>query len=195
MRSMLVFILVLVQCITASAQTPIELEVIRSQHTLLVKRGDTVLRSFKVALGSGGRKAKTREGDHATPTGTYHIRAIRESDRFHLFLQLDYPNVSDARRALKNHSITRQQYRDILEAHVWGLLPPQDTFLGGQIGIHGIGHETPEKLKIHQVADWTQGCIALRNGEVDELVRYIQIGTRVHIVDHPEPHKQTITAR
>jgi len=166
-----------------SASDDIELLVLRSQHELIVKQNGMTLRTFKVAFGSGGKKAKRREGDHTTPKGKYQINRVRDSDRFHVFIQLNYPNMNDAKRALKNHSISRQQYRDILDAHNKGKLPPQNTALGGAIGLHGIGLETKDKIEIHQVADWTQGCIAMRNNEIEELSRYIDVGTAITIID------------
>jgi len=168
---------------TVVANDDIELVVLRSEHQLIVKKNGITLRTFKVAFGSGGKKAKLREGDHTTPKGKYQINRMRDSDRFHLFLQLNYPNMNDAKRALKNHSISRQQYRDILNAHSKGKLPPQNTALGGEIGLHGIGIETKDKLEIHQIADWTQGCIAMRNYEIEELSRYIEVGTVISIID------------
>ena len=62
-------------------------------------------------------------------------------------MQLNYPNMNDAKRALKNHTISRMQYRDILDAHHAGRLPPQNTALGGAIGLHGIGVETQDKIE------------------------------------------------
>ena len=168
---------------TVVASDDIELVVVRSQHQLIVKQNGMTLRTFKVAFGSGGKKAKLREGDHTTPKGNYRINRMRDSNRFHMFLQLNYPNMDDAKRALKNHSISRQQYRDILDAHSEGRLPPQNTALGGAIGLHGIGHETKDKVEIHQIADWTQGCIAMRNHEIEELSRYINVGTQISIID------------
>lgn len=167
----------------AFARDSVELLLSRSEHKLMVLKNGTMLRSYRVALGSGGEKAKLKQGDSKTPKGDYKITKVRESDRFHLFLQLNYPNMSDATRALRTHTITRQEYRSILDAHVFGQLPPQDTELGGAIGIHGIGKETDEKVKIHQNIDWTQGCIALRNKEVEELSHYVSIGTPISIID------------
>jgi L,D-transpeptidase catalytic domain len=60
-------------------------------------------------------------------------------------------------------------------------MPPQDTRLGGSIGIHGIGEETVEKVQIHESLDWTRGCIALRNADLHALRPYLDIGTRVVI--------------
>jgi len=181
-----IFILVFLQLIfVCSSVTASEMEliIVRSDHELIVKKDGMTLRTFKVAFGSGGKKAKLREGDHTTPKGQYSISRMRDSDRFHLFFQINYPNMNDAKRGLKSHLITRPQYREILDAHAFERLPPQNTALGGAIGIHGIGHETQDKLEIHQIADWTQGCIAMRNDEVEELSRYINVGTQVTIID------------
>tara|TARA_R110002049_G_scaffold285705_12_gene467233 strand:+ start:1461 stop:2036 length:576 start_codon:yes stop_codon:yes gene_type:complete len=169
--------------LSVNASENIELLISRSAHTLSVKQGDVTLSTFKVAFGSGGKKAKLREGDHTTPKGAYVINKIRDSENFHLFMLLNYPNMDDAKRALKEDLITRTQYRAILIAHIEGRLPPQNTALGGAIGIHGIGVETKEKLEIHQLADWTKGCIAMRNDEVEVLRRYISPGTKVTIID------------
>ena len=57
----------------------------------------------------------------------------------------------------------------------------QNTPLGGAIGIHGIGEITEEKLEIHRTINWTKGCIALTNDEIDDLLHYIGVGTKVVI--------------
>jgi hypothetical protein len=123
------------------AEEEIELVIDRSEHELRVKLGQSTLRTFKVAFGSGGRKAKLREGDHKTPLGTYYIRRMRASDRFHLFLQINYPNISDAERGLNSQLITKKQYQQIVRAQLNGRMPPQNTALGGAIGFHGIGND------------------------------------------------------
>jgi murein L,D-transpeptidase YafK len=159
-----------------------ELVIKRSEKRLIIKKAGSVIRSFHVALGSGGREGKEEEGDRRTPLGEYHIVQVRDSDRFHLFIQLDYPSVRDAINALKAKRINKDEYREILDAHIFGTLPPQNTPLGGAIGIHGIGIETKDKLKIHKLINWTQGCIALRNQEIDQLTHYVSKGTTVKIV-------------
>lgn len=178
-----VFIILCLLCTTASASEDIELIVIRSEHKLLVMKNDIVMNSFRVAFGSGGRKAKLQRGDRTTPKGTYRIKKIRSSDRFHLFLQLNYPSVNDAITALASKLISKAQYNAILDAHIADKIPPQDTPLGGSIGFHGIGDETQDRIEIHQIADWTQGCIALRNHEIEILKRYVKNGTQVSIID------------
>ncbi|MCC5797538.1 MAG: L,D-transpeptidase family protein [Methylophaga sp.] len=169
--------------VTIAKASTVELLVVHSQNKLLVKQDDLTLRTFRVALGSGGREHKQMEGDRRTPLGTYRITEVRPSDRWHTFLQMNYPNMDDARIGLRNGLITREQYRAILQAHVYGELPPQNTPLGGAIGIHGIGEETEERLNIHEIANWTQGCIAMRNHEVKELLMYISEGANITIIE------------
>ncbi|MCK5867272.1 MAG: L,D-transpeptidase [Mycoplasmataceae bacterium] len=165
------------------ASPDIDIVVIRSKHQLMIAKGSKILHTFKVALGSGGKKPKLRSGDHLTPTGIYRISKIRNSERFHMFIQVNYPNMKDAVRGLKNQTITRAVYRDIMDAHGQRKLPPQNTKLGGAIGFHGIGLETEKKIEIHEMADWTKGCIAMRNDEIEILRRHVHIGTRVRILD------------
>ena len=179
----LFFTMVSLPTIPLANVVDISLVVSRSTHTLFVKRGSQVLKRYRVALGSGGRQAKMREGDDRTPTGKYKITQIRDSDRFHLFMQLNYPNIQDAKRALVKKVITKAEYNAVLDAHIFGVQPPQNLVLGGAIGIHGIGLESQEKIKIHRNIDWTEGCIALRNAEVEELSQYVTVGTEIHIVD------------
>lgn len=182
-HALIVFAVIGTVFVPVNADENIEVVISRSKHQLAVKKDGVNLRTFKVAFGSGGRKAKLREGDHTTPKGDYQISKVRDSDRFYMFIQLNYPNVDDAKRAYKNHTISDKQYQAILDAHMFGYLPPQNTALGGAIGIHGIGQETPDKIEIHQISDWTQGCIAMRNDEIKELNRYIDVGTKISIID------------
>ncbi len=170
----------------------IEVVIVRWENKLLVRKNDKTLRTFKVAFGSGGRQPKMQEGDRRTPQGHYRIKDIRSSDKFYLFMHLDYPNMDDAKQALKDGRITRTQYRKILAAFIYNETPPQNTPLGGQIGIHGIGEETPDKLDIHAISNWTKGCIAMRNSEVRELAMWVDEGTPVIIIDSLESFKAAV---
>lgn len=161
----------------------IEIVIVRDQNKLLVKKHNRTIKTFRAAFGSGGKQAKVREGDRKTPKGYYRILEVRDSNQFHTFMQLNYPNMDDAKKALKSGLIDRQEYRRILGAHLYNELPPQNTVLGGLIGIHGIGVETQDKVEIHQMTNWTKGCIALRNSEIQELSQYVSHGTPVIIID------------
>lgn len=157
------------------------IEIIKSEQLLRVRRGDITYREYPIAHGRGDRGAKEILGDKKTPEGIYRIVGINNSDRFHLFLRLNYPNVKDAFYGLKNKTINRREFDRIIDALRRGRLPPQNTALGGAIGIHGVGVETEKKLKIHANMNWTEGCIALTNAEVRELREIIHIGTEVVI--------------
>ena len=157
------------------------IEIIKSEQLLRVRRGDVTYREYPIAHGRGDRGAKEILGDKKTPEGIYRIAGINNSDRFHLFLRLNYPNVKDAFYGLKNEIINRREFDNIIDALRRGQLPPQNTALGGAIGIHGVGVETAKKLKIHANMNWTEGCIALTNAEVRELRDIIRIGTEVVI--------------
>lgn len=166
--------------LTASA-ADYEIEIVKSQRLLYLKHGDKVEKTFHAAFGYGGRGDKRQFGDHKTPIGVYRIIKVKGSDHFHRFLMLNYPNVKDAYWGLKNGMLTRVEFDAIVEAAKSGQMPPQNTPLGGAVGIHGIGEITPDKLTIHENVNWTEGCIALTNEQIDELSRYVEIGTKVVI--------------
>lgn len=131
-----------------------------------------------IALGSGGVSANRIAGDATTPLGTFHISWVNPNSRFTIFFGLDFPSQIDAARALAQGTINQADYEAILTAHRDGSLPPQNTALGGGIGIHGIGDGDPE---IHKHANWTKGCVALSNADALALSKWIRIGTKVVI--------------
>lgn len=162
-------------------QPTYSIEIDKSDRTLIVRSGSSVARKFQVALGRGGLGDKRIRGDNKTPLGVYHIVAFNDASPFDLFMRLNYPNVKDAFFGLRNHLIDRKDFTQIASAVRQDALPPQDTSLGGAVGIHGLGEETEEKLKVQKLLDWTKGCIALSNRDVQELRRYVDIGTKVTI--------------
>ena len=131
--------------------------------------------------GKGGKGTKRKQGDSKTPQGVYRVSKFKDSSRFHYFIQLDYPNLIDAWYGYKNKTIDANDFKRIASAYKNREAPPQDTALGGFIGIHGLGEENEEKLTIHQEINWTEGCIALTNAEVIDLKKFIDIGTPVII--------------
>jgi murein L,D-transpeptidase YafK len=160
-----------------------ELEVSKSRNELVVRNGDHVVRRFYASFGSGGLGAKRRRGDDMTPVGAYRIVEFKADSRFHFFMLLNYPNLVDGWHGYRENAIDATQFKAIAAAYRNGAAPPQDTPLGGYIGIHGIGEVTPKKLDIHRTQNWTQGCIALSNEEINELRAYVSRGTRVVIRD------------
>lgn len=165
----------------ATPDRPFEIEISKSRKELVVKRGSEIEKRFSVALGGGGPGDKRQRGDLRTPVGTYRIIDFNESSRFHIFMHLNYPNVKDAFYGYKGNLISRADFERIVAALKQGREPPQDTALGGAIGIHGIGLASPDRLARHRSEDWTEGCIALTNSEIQELRRYVGVGTKVVI--------------
>jgi murein L,D-transpeptidase YafK len=137
----------------------------KSTHTLELFDGTTVVKSYKVAIGPGGSGPKLREGDKVTPTGRYWVGAGRPS-QFHVFMDVSYPNADDKKRfeTLKGE----------------GKLP-KDATIGGAIGIHGVGSKSLSG--VHKSTDWTWGCIALDDEEIDEISHLVKSGTVVDIED------------
>lgn len=149
------------------------------EQTLDVMRGDKLQQRFDtVALGRGGVGKDRRKGDGKTPLGEFHITRINHSSPFLLFFGLNFPLPEHAERAFKAGKIDQTSYQKILTAHLQGEIPPQDTPLGGQIGIHGLGGAS---LKVHKRYNWTKGCVALTNPQIRALSRSIGVGTRVVI--------------
>lgn len=160
-----------------------ELEIHKSERILLVKHGSKVEKKYTIAQGSGGRGDKRQAGDKKTPVGTYRIVKINNNSNFSSFLQLNYPNVKDAFYGLKERIISQAEFDRIVVALSYYEMPPQNTALGGLIGIHGLGAVTRQKVKIHDNFDWTKGCIALTNEDLADLRRYVAVGTIVVIND------------
>lgn len=148
-------------------------------RTLSVFRGETLLRRFdNVAFGRNGYAEDRVRGDGRTPLGTFEINRIHRSSRFLRFFGIDYPRPEHAQRAFAAGLIDAEDYARIVWAFSQNLAPPQDTPLGGQLGIHGVGRGDP---RIHEVFDWTQGCIALSDRQVERLSKWIHLGMRVEV--------------
>jgi len=140
-------------------------------------RGDKLVRSFSIVLGSDPRESKRTQGDGRTPVGEYVIQEKHPSARFHLFLGLNYPNIDDAERGYNEGLIDPNQWVDIFFANSRRQLPPSNTRLGGQIGIHGFGERPLIPV------DWTKGCVAVSNEEIEYLYSNVPLGTPVIIRD------------
>lgn len=148
-------------------------------QTLTVVEGDEVKQVFSnISVGRNGPADHRLAGDGRTPLGMFHVAWINPNSRFHLFFGLDYPNHDQAEQAFRQKLIDFDTYYAIRRALFLGNLPPQNTALGGNIGIHGLGHGD---ARIHKVANWTDGCIALTNEQIDQLAQWITLGTKVVI--------------
>ncbi len=142
-------------------------------------QGSRVAHSFEnISIGRFGATREKVRGDNQTPLGTFRIGWITDKSRFHRFMGLTYPNAEIAQRAFERGLIDEEQWRRIRYALNTGKVPPQTTILGGMIGIHGVGQGD---LAIHGQFNWTNGCVAITNEELDLLSKWVHIGTRVEI--------------
>lgn len=132
----------------------------KDAHQVVVYRAGRVHRVFDAELGWNNVGDKRTQGDGATPEGHYRITEMkgRGRSRYHKALLLDYPNAEDVRNL------------DALKAS--GAVP-RSTRPGGLIEIHGEGGRGK---------DWTDGCVAVTNGQMDELFKLVAVGTPVTIV-------------
>ena len=116
------------------------------------------IRTYRVALGRQPVGPKDREGDGRTPEGVYIIDSRLATSGFHRALHVSYPNAADQ-----------------LAAKRAGVDP------GGAIFIHGIKNRLGWLGRLHRLVDWTSGCIAVTNAEIDEIWRAVPDGTVVEI--------------
>lgn len=131
--------------------------VLKSAHTMELVSHGQVLKTYKVALGDP-HGPKTQIGDRKTPEGVYSVDAKNPHSLFHRALHLSYPNSADRERA-------RQL----------GVRP------GGDIEIHGLPAQYAWLGAAHRAKDWTTGCIAVTNPEIDEIWQKVPVGTPVEI--------------
>jgi murein L,D-transpeptidase YafK len=130
----------------------------KSARTMKLMLGSEVLKTYKVALSGEPVGAKEREGDHRVPEGEYVIDSKNSHSRFHLALHISYPNAADRERARK-----------------LGVKP------GGNIEIHGLGSRYAWVGSLQRQVDWTDGCVAVTNAEIDEIWPLVPVGTPLEI--------------
>jgi murein L,D-transpeptidase YafK len=151
----------------------------KSERNLRVHCEGGAVFTFPAAFGREPAGAKRAAGDERTPEGDYHVAGPARPSRFHRFLPIDYPSVADADAALAEKRISRADHGRIVEAHRRGAMPPQDTPLGGLLGLHGEGVRWRGESK---GLDWTHGCIALADAELDFVVARVKKGTPLTIL-------------
>jgi len=128
-----------------------------ARRLMLILQGE-VLKTYKIALGGNPIGPKERQGDNKTPEGTYVIDGRNMDSRFHLSLHISYPNERDKNRAKE-----------------LGVSP------GGDIMIHGIKNGFSWVDDAHTAVDWTKGCIAVTDEEIEEISKLAPNGTIVEI--------------
>jgi lipoprotein-anchoring transpeptidase ErfK/SrfK len=142
----------------------ISIYISKSNYKLLVKYRGKVIRAYKAVFGPNPLNNKLMEGDRNTPEGDFRIASKNGASRYDKFLGLNYPNDSAMARFNK------------LKAS--GQLPASAR-IGGDVGIHGIWPGGDDMIQLG--IGWTDGCIAIKNKDVEELFSMVNVGTRVII--------------
>lgn len=139
-----------------------------SEHKLVTIDGKPA--QWHVGLGDAPLGHKQAEGDERTPEGSYYISDHSESSSYHGSILIHYPNTEDAKAGLEVEQITEPQYKEIIKAEESKTRPPMNTKLGGWLLIHGSGKASGLPPKAGEY-DWTNGCVAMSNDDLDELRR------------------------
>ena len=155
------------------------IEVIKSTRLVRAHCVNGALVEMNAALGREPEGPKREAGDARTPEGEYRISGPPRASRFHVFVPIDYPSVADAETARDEARLSEAAYQRILSAHAHGEHPPGDTALGGALGFHGEGARWRGDSRY---LDWTYGCVALSDQDIDFLADHSDIGTRVVIM-------------
>ncbi len=137
-----------------------KIQVIKHERKLIVFSNGEKLKTYKISLGKEPIGKKEFEGDKKTPEGVYIINDKNPKSGYYLNLGISYPNESDKRLAEKLNKKP-----------------------GGQIKIHGLRNGFGFIGKFHRFFDWTLGCIAVTNKEIEELYNNVPIGTEIEIIE------------
>lgn len=132
----------------------------KSERSLQLLSDDKVVKSYRIALGDSPVGHKQQQGDERTPVGTYELDYKNENSIAHRSIHISYPNSADKARARR-----------------LGVNPGGDIMIHGQM--NGFGH----LAAINQRRDWTDGCIAVTNAEMDEIMSVYKAGMPIEIVE------------
>ena len=132
--------------------------VVKSQRILTLMSQGRALKSYKVALGGNPIGPKVQQGDHKTPEGTYILDRRNDKSRFYRSIHISYPDEKDRANAAK-----------------LGVSP------GGDVFVHGLQNGLGWLGKNHRLMDWTDGCVAVTDEEMDEIWRAVPDGTPIEI--------------
>lgn len=145
-------------CMYMSPRSADKIVVLKSQRVMQLLKDGRVVKEYRVALGRDPVGHKIREGDHKTPEGSYSIAAKNPASKFYKSLRISYPSK-----------------KDLMTAQKYGVRP------GGDIVIHGLKPNLAWLKEAHAKEDWTRGCIAVSNEEIEEIFQMVSVGTPIEI--------------
>lgn len=153
----------------------------RKLNTLNLYDDTVLLKTYRANFGMNIGTPKSRENDFCTPVGEYRICAKYSVHKYHKFLSLNYPNLSDADDALRKGVISQKDYDKLKFDFYYGDCPVTHTVLGCNIGIQGIGEYNNIFKNLPFAYNWTDGSISISNEGIDELFPIVMKGTKVVI--------------
>ena len=133
-------------------------KVTKSQNKMYLLDSGKVVKEYNIALGGNPKSHKQQEGDQRTPEGIYTLDYIKEDSSFYRAMHISYPNKTDINNAKK-----------------LGVSP------GGFIMVHGQKNKLGWLAPITQNFNWTNGCIAIKNDEMDDFLKLVKVGTKIQI--------------
>ncbi|MBS1916211.1 MAG: L,D-transpeptidase [Bacteroidetes bacterium] len=145
-------------------ESDVYIVVIKSSYELQVYDKEGWYATYPVVFGSKSLEDKMMEGDRKTPEGTYHIISKRRHEKWDKMMDIDYPTKAD--------------YEKFNDRKAKGLIP-KNAKIGNGIAIHGTWQHDEHVVDMYQ--NWTNGCISLKNEDVDELYDLVPVGTKVII--------------
>ncbi len=130
----------------------------KANRTMSLLSHGKVIKKYRISLGFEPLGAKTQQGDGRTPEGKYRLDFRNSKSQFYKSLHISYPNAKDRESARKRH------------------VSP-----GGDVFVHGLGSNYSWVESSHTLRDWTAGCIAVTNQEIDEIWKLVKDGTEIEI--------------
>lgn len=156
-----------IENIKASNLVATKILISKDQRRLFLFSANTLLRIYPVAFGRNPEGPKIMEGDFKTPEGKYTVDFKKFNSEYHRALHVSYPNQQDLERTKK---LALEQGKKINP--------------GGSIMIHGLPNDLTKKSllePLHPLLNWTQGCVAVTNQEIDELYDLVPVETEIEI--------------
>jgi murein L,D-transpeptidase YafK len=132
--------------------------VLKGKRVMMLMQNGEIIKSYRIALGGNPYGHKVKAGDKRTPEGSYIIDTRNPNSSYHLSLRISYPAPGDVEHAER-----------------LGVSP------GGSIMIHGLKPQYAHFDRMHRMEDWTEGCIAVTNREIEEIWKLVPDGTPIEI--------------
>lgn len=146
-------------CLACTAFAQVDLVMVdKSARKMMLMDNGKVIKTYRIALGANPKGHKQQEGDQRTPEGRYILDYKNEQSSFYRSMHISYPNRQDKAVARKS-----------------GVSP------GGMIMVHGQNKQFAWASGVTQYLDWTAGCIAITNDEMDEFMALVRVGTPIEI--------------